>query len=82
MLLFVKEDCTFCKDLPKVEGLQIMRVGEKPEGTVCWPENKMREGVIPVPPVVTGLPALVMGTDIYIGKDIILPKIKELAEAA
>ena len=78
MILFVRENCNFCQDLPEVADLKIYQVIETDDG----PKVEMSgDTKIDLPPMVQGLPALLIGADLYVGKDKILPKLKELAAA-
>lgn len=77
MVLFVREGCDFCKDLPGVKGLVTFKV-ENMNGRslVVVGENR-----VPLSKEVKGLPALIVGADIFIGKGPILKKLEELAHA-
>lgn len=81
MILFVRENCTFCQDLPAAEGLQVMHIEDQEPGQPLM--MRMPDGQkLPVPADVKALPALLVGNGLYIGKDVIVNKMKELAHAA
>ena len=80
MTLFVKENCKFCEGLPDVKALVILRVIETDEG----PKIKVPafEQLIDLPPDLPGLPTLIDGANVYVGKDPIMKKLTELEAAA
>ena len=78
MILFVKTGCDFCKDLPEVKGLRTFDVVQRIGGPKMLIEGRHA----PLPKEIIGLPALLIGSEIYIGREHVEMKVKELAEKA
>ena len=75
MLLFVRKGCDFCAGLPKLAGLQILEVSQTARGP-----KMMIEGVlVDVPPTVKGLPALLVGHELIMGKNFVRDRLNQLA---
>ncbi len=75
MLLFVRKGCDFCKGLPALSGLKVLEVSQTSQGP-----KMMVEGVlVPVPPEVRGLPALLVGHELIMGKNFVKERIAKLA---
>jgi hypothetical protein len=75
MLLFVRKGCDFCKGLPKLAGLQVLEVSQTPRGPQMMVEGMM----VPVPAHVKGLPALLIGHELIMGKNFVKDRINKLA---
>ncbi len=75
MLLFVRKGCDFCKNLPTVEGLRILEVSQTSGGPKIMVEGSM----VAVPPEVKGLPALLIGHELIMGKNFVLDRMKKIA---
>jgi hypothetical protein len=74
MMLFVRKGCDFCRDLPKVDDLVIIEVSQTPRGPKMMVEGRL----MPIPPAVRGLPALVIGTEVTLGKNTVKARVAEI----
>lgn len=75
MLLFVRKGCDFCKGLPQVSGLKILEVSQTSSGP-----KMMIDGVlVDVPPTVKGLPALLLGHELVMGKNFVRERLNKLS---
>jgi hypothetical protein len=76
MILFVQKDCPFCKDaIDRVE--HVFYVVQHPDGRSFYQVGEDR--FLPLPSVVKGLPALLVGQEWWEGESLIkqvLDKIK------
>jgi len=77
MVLLVREGCNFCENLPKVPGMIILTVISTGRGMKC----RTSDGeVVELPVHLVGLPTLVDGPDILIGKKPILERLQKKAQ--
>ena len=75
MLLFVRKGCDFCKGLPVVRDLKIFEVSQTSKGPMMMVEGKL----IPGPEHVRGLPALLVGTELTMGKTLVRERLEKIA---
>lgn len=77
MTLFVREDCKFCDKVKDIKSITLLTVKSKETG----PMVDLGDTMLPLPPQITGLPALLDGSHLFIGEQPILEHLNKAGVA-